>query len=98
MITLISDRLYRYQWLKEHYKDNICFFRADNRNIALVGTNVVPQMATMQIDVKIPLWKQAMNMQTGKKPAATRKEIHTYRVIPVQNPIGLVFELWGQKN
>lgn len=98
MMTLISDRPYRYQWLKERYKDNICFFRAGNKRIALVGTNVVPQMAAMQIDVKIPLWKQAMNMQMGRKPAATRKTIHTYRTEPINNPEKLVYSLWEQNN
>ena len=85
---------HRYDWLKATYKENVIFFRAAGKYIALTGTDTVPEEVVMIEEKKVPEWKQYMNIQMGRRPRTTTESRRLYRTETVNNPQTALYKLW----
>ena len=82
-----------YNLLLQRFGDAVCFFRASNRIIALLGVAKVPDNVCIVEYVDEPLWKQSMSLQMGIPP---QKKIsrRSYRTYEIKNPQNYHFEVF----
>ena len=79
----------------QQYSGNVAFFRAGRHIIALVGTTEVPFEVQIVEQTKVPLWKQSMEMQMGRRPRGYNQSTKYYRTQPITDIYAYTYDLYS---
>lgn len=88
-ISKVTNGWYSADEIKYRYRDDVVFCRIPYTNtpIAIIGISKMPREVVVIEMQKIPQWKQAMQMQMGRKPKTVTEQRRSYLVSALKQPL-----------